>query len=103
MSGKSVAYVPQPRPLRTNQLGFVLATFIGRLMRLTWETMKDTNTEAEWMNTRAVAERLGIPVRQVYDLVDRHVLDGFSVDGALKMRAADVARYHGEHPRPPQA
>jgi hypothetical protein len=65
--------------------------------------MKDSNTEEEWLSTRAVAERLGIPVRQVYDLVDRQVLDGFSVDGALRMRVADVARYHGEHPRPPHA
>jgi hypothetical protein len=64
--------------------------------------MKDTKTEEKWLSTRAVAERLGIPVRQVYDLVDRQVLEGFSVDGALRMRAVDVARYHGEHPRPPQ-
>lgn len=60
--------------------------------------MKDTDAAAEWLTTREAASRLAVAPRQLYDLIDQGRLDAFRVEGDLKLRSSDVARYHADSP-----
>jgi excisionase family DNA binding protein len=62
--------------------------------------MKDTDADTDWLTTREAARRLAVPPRRLYDLIDQGALDAFRVEGDLKLRSADVARYHADLPPP---
>jgi excisionase family DNA binding protein len=60
--------------------------------------MKDTDAAAEWLTTREAARHLALAPRELYDLIDQGRLDAFRVEGDLKLRSSDVARYHADSP-----
>ena len=52
------------------------------------------------MNTREAAVRLGMPVRELYRLIDRGQLRAHSVGRDLRIRAEEIETFGGTQPRP---
>ncbi len=55
--------------------------------------MEGLSDPHRWMNTREASRRLGIPVRELYRLVDEHCLAAYRFGSDLLLRAADVEAY----------
>jgi excisionase family DNA binding protein len=44
----------------------------------------------DWLSPTQAAERLGVPLRAVYRLIDRGVLVGYRIDGQVRLLAHEV-------------
>jgi excisionase family DNA binding protein len=44
----------------------------------------------DWLSPTEAAERLGVPLRGVYRLIDRGVLVGYRIDGQVRLLAHEV-------------
>ena len=55
--------------------------------------MRGRSDTAGWLNTREASKRLGIPVRELYRLVDEQQLPAYRFGSDLLLRAADVEAY----------
>ena len=55
--------------------------------------MKRDQTVKDWLNTREASKRLGIPVRDLYRLVDERQLPAYRFGSDILLRAADVEAY----------
>ena len=52
-----------------------------------------------WVTASDAARQLGVPPRQLYDLIDRGALPAYHVADDLVLRPGDVAAYGEQHRR----
>ena len=53
---------------------------------------------APTLEVRDAARQIGVPIREMYDLIDRQELPAYRVDRNVKLRQADVDAYLRERP-----
>ena len=53
---------------------------------------------APTLETRDAARQLGVSIRELYNLIDRHELPAYKVGRIIKLRQADVDAYRRSHP-----
>ena len=57
----------------------------------------DTDSEPT-LEVRDAARQIGVPIRRLYDLIDRDELPAYKVGRNIKLRQSDVDAYRSEHP-----
>jgi len=50
------------------------------------------------LEVRDASRQLGVPIRELYDLIDRRELHAYKVGRNIKLRQADVDGYRRSHP-----
>ena len=65
--------------------------------------MEGPESRDSWLNTREVSQRLGLPVRTVYRLIDEGHLPAYRSGSDIVLRPDDVEAYRARQVDPGQA